>query len=219
MRRGLRPHKPTFISQVGTGEPLRRGRQSWGDSGCLGFLVRVRCSCVLRTPASEGIQRSWSAGPPQCVSRGLPGQKGELHLAACRALSSPFAGLQEARQCAHYCALIATPAIKNQETLESRSQANSGGLAGRVRQASWTTLETWGPCPLDRDPPRFWEVFFEKNNIKLYYFCIFYKYICPRVPIARMPPSASEGMAQGKHVKLELLNCEGNCPQPEGQDP
>lgn len=94
----------------------------------LGFLVRVRCSCVLRTPASEGIQRNWSARPRQCVSRGLRGQKGELHLAARRALSSPFAGLQEARQCAHYCALVTTPAIKNEETLESRWQVNSGGF-------------------------------------------------------------------------------------------
>lgn len=53
---------------------------------------------------------------------------------ALKALSFPFAGLQEARKCAHYCVLMTIPAIKNQETLENRLHVNWGfGWKGEKR--------------------------------------------------------------------------------------
>lgn len=88
-----------------------------------------------KEPRFERNSEKLACEAPQRMSGGLPGQKRELHLAARRALSSPFAGLREARQCAHYCALVTTPAFKNQETLESRLQVNSGsfGWEGETR--------------------------------------------------------------------------------------
>ena len=133
---------------------------------------------------------------------------------AHRALSFPFAGLQEARKYAHYCAFITIPAIKNQETLESRLLVNCGSFGWEGEKRFTDHPGDLGAVSSRQRSTQVLRGLFEKNNIKLYYFCIFYKYICPRVPIARMPPSASEGMAQGKHTKLELLNCEVHCPQP-----
>lgn len=63
---------------------------------------------------------------PQVLSRGFPRAETKASSLTSKVLTSPSAGLQVVRKCAHYCVLRTISAIKNQEIQERRSGVNQG---------------------------------------------------------------------------------------------